>query len=442
MTCSAPRDCEEIERRHTNGAGLLVDGGTSRGNLLSGGAEEVILTVSRIKAERKANPGLPGVLRERTQRHAGAGALRGGGRARALGRGAPATARCAAARTPRRNVSVPARGDVRRRPRPDRVLGHLGHASRPSRRLRDALELRRGRAPLGSRAPRHARSAPQARQAARPDRTRAVATPRARTRSSSSPTTGRRRARRSGSATGTGWTTSFATRSRHGRCRRCSEATRTRPRSGSRSRRHGTPSAAPSDERGEAEARRAGRRRARVRQPRPHLPDGGAASPDARGDRGPTSATRHRSSRASPRRFRPRPLRRAWARRARGSGRSVSRRGSRAGRRPSRRLSRRTLPQHLARSDGFEHAPDLFVNSFYDPQLDEGCAFEELISFHGGMGGSQTRPFILAPGRAAASAGADRRRGAGARDPDRLESAPEPRARRRRLDTAGHKVLG
>ncbi len=57
MTCSAPRDCAEIERRHANGGGLLVDGGTSRGNLLSGGAEEVILTVSRIGAERKANPG-------------------------------------------------------------------------------------------------------------------------------------------------------------------------------------------------------------------------------------------------------------------------------------------------------------------------------------------------------------------------------------------------
>jgi hypothetical protein len=53
--------------------------------------------------------------------------------------------------------------------------------------------------------------------------------------------------------------------------------------------------------------------------------------------------------------------------------------------------------QHLERSDGFAHAPDLFVNSFYDPELDEGCAFEELISFHGGMGGPQTRPFILAP---------------------------------------------
>ena len=37
------------------------------------------------------------------------------------------------------------------------------------------------------------------------------------------------------------------------------------------------------------------------------------------------------------------------------------------------------------------------VNSFYDPELDEGCAFEELISFHGGMGGPQTRPFIMYP---------------------------------------------
>ena len=38
------------------------------------------------------------------------------------------------------------------------------------------------------------------------------------------------------------------------------------------------------------------------------------------------------------------------------------------------------------------------VGSFYDPDLDEGCAFEELISFHGGLGGLQTRPFILYPG--------------------------------------------
>jgi uncharacterized membrane protein YvlD (DUF360 family) len=56
MSCSAPEDCAEIERRHA-GSGLLVDGGASRGNLLSGEAEEVILTVSRMEAEKKANPG-------------------------------------------------------------------------------------------------------------------------------------------------------------------------------------------------------------------------------------------------------------------------------------------------------------------------------------------------------------------------------------------------
>ena len=39
------------------------------------------------------------------------------------------------------------------------------------------------------------------------------------------------------------------------------------------------------------------------------------------------------------------------------------------------------------------------VGSFYDPELDEGCAFEELISFHGGLGGLQTRPFVMYPPR-------------------------------------------
>jgi uncharacterized membrane protein YvlD (DUF360 family) len=57
MTCSAPDDCEEIERRHTSGKGLLRNGGASRGNLLSGEADEMILTVSRINAEKGANPG-------------------------------------------------------------------------------------------------------------------------------------------------------------------------------------------------------------------------------------------------------------------------------------------------------------------------------------------------------------------------------------------------
>ena len=56
-----------------------------------------------------------------------------------------------------------------------------------------------------------------------------------------------------------------------------------------------------------------------------------------------------------------------------------------------------TAAQHLRRTDGFEHVADIMVNSYYNPQLEEGCAFEELISFHGGMGGPQTRAFILHP---------------------------------------------
>ena len=56
-----------------------------------------------------------------------------------------------------------------------------------------------------------------------------------------------------------------------------------------------------------------------------------------------------------------------------------------------------TAGRHLRRADGFAHAADLTIGSFYDPALEEGCAFEELISFHGGLGGPQTRPFLLYP---------------------------------------------
>src|SRR6266496_4460617 len=57
VACSGPADCAEIERRHPTDNGLLADGGASRGNLLSGGADYVILTCSRIEAEKRANPG-------------------------------------------------------------------------------------------------------------------------------------------------------------------------------------------------------------------------------------------------------------------------------------------------------------------------------------------------------------------------------------------------
>jgi uncharacterized membrane protein YvlD (DUF360 family) len=54
-------------------------------------------------------------------------------------------------------------------------------------------------------------------------------------------------------------------------------------------------------------------------------------------------------------------------------------------------------PAHLRRTDGFEHVADIMLGSFYDPELEQGCAFEELISFHGGLGGPQTRAFIFHP---------------------------------------------
>jgi uncharacterized membrane protein YvlD (DUF360 family) len=63
-------------------------------------------------------------------------------------------------------------------------------------------------------------------------------------------------------------------------------------------------------------------------------------------------------------------------------------------------------PKHLLRASGFAHAPDILVGSFYDPSRDEGCAFEELISFHGGLGGPQTRPFLLYPSGLALPEGA------------------------------------
>jgi uncharacterized membrane protein YvlD (DUF360 family) len=61
--------------------------------------------------------------------------------------------------------------------------------------------------------------------------------------------------------------------------------------------------------------------------------------------------------------------------------------------------------RHLLRTDSFPHVADIMVNSFYDPETQEGCAFEELISFHGGMGGPQTRPFLLFPKHLPAPAG-------------------------------------
>jgi uncharacterized membrane protein YvlD (DUF360 family) len=52
---------------------------------------------------------------------------------------------------------------------------------------------------------------------------------------------------------------------------------------------------------------------------------------------------------------------------------------------------------HVRRTDGFPHCPDIVVNSTYWDELQEVAAFEELVGSHGGMGGGQAHPFVLHP---------------------------------------------
>ncbi len=53
--------------------------------------------------------------------------------------------------------------------------------------------------------------------------------------------------------------------------------------------------------------------------------------------------------------------------------------------------------RHLKRTDSFGNAPDFLINSLFDPTTGEVAAFEELVGCHGGLGGPQTRPFVLYP---------------------------------------------
>jgi uncharacterized membrane protein YvlD (DUF360 family) len=52
---------------------------------------------------------------------------------------------------------------------------------------------------------------------------------------------------------------------------------------------------------------------------------------------------------------------------------------------------------HVRRTDGFAHCPDVLLNSTYWQEADEVAAFEELVGSHGGMGGGQSFPFVLFP---------------------------------------------
>jgi uncharacterized membrane protein YvlD (DUF360 family) len=52
---------------------------------------------------------------------------------------------------------------------------------------------------------------------------------------------------------------------------------------------------------------------------------------------------------------------------------------------------------HLRRTHGFAHCPDILVNCMYDPETNEVAPFEEFMGSHGGLGGWQSHPFALVP---------------------------------------------
>jgi hypothetical protein len=69
--------------------------------------------------------------------------------------------------------------------------------------------------------------------------------------------------------------------------------------------------------------------------------------------------------------------------------------------RPYLRSIYRTLVIWICKAFGLllliHFIPGLNVNSVYDPTNDEVAAFEELIGSHGGLGGTQCKPFVLYP---------------------------------------------
>ena len=145
--------------------------------------------------------------------------------------------------------------------------------------------------------------------------------------------------------------------------------------------------------------------RPRLGQPRARLPHGRAAPAHAGGDRARPPRARPGPARARAHRLAARPLRAGRPGRARRARAAPAHEDRVEGEDPLAGFAP-TAAQHLLRTDGFAHVADIMVGSFYDPELDEGCAFEELISFHGGLGGPQTRPFVLYPSaRLAAPAG-------------------------------------
>ena len=152
-----PRDAQELERRHSDGRGLLHEDGASRANILSGDAPHSMLTMSTVlvRGRRTARARLRRVLRTpvRGRAHGGAGLRRL--RARAPRAGAAGPRRRAAKDPALAHVRARARVGDGGAARPAGLRHRRRHDGRPARRLLDLPGLRRGGPPFGHRAPRH-----------------------------------------------------------------------------------------------------------------------------------------------------------------------------------------------------------------------------------------------------------------------------------------------
>jgi hypothetical protein len=54
-------------------------------------------------------------------------------------------------------------------------------------------------------------------------------------------------------------------------------------------------------------------------------------------------------------------------------------------------------PDNLRELDGYDHIGDIFIISMYDPSTEEVAPFEHQVGSHGGLGGLQTKAFVMYP---------------------------------------------
>ena len=151
-----PRDAMELERRHSDGRGLLFSDGASRANILSGDAPHSLLTMSTVL--QRDRPGRIGqdyfayfANPYNVAAHAGARGARGAS-ASCWARAQQQRRDVAAAHPPRLRLRAHARVGDDHPARPAGRGGDRRHVRRPAGRLHDVPGLRRGRPPLGHRA--------------------------------------------------------------------------------------------------------------------------------------------------------------------------------------------------------------------------------------------------------------------------------------------------